>query len=198
MALTAGDKIPIPSPPAGTAEDGTLLPLPYVSQNPYSELCWAACCAMIVGMFQRAQIALCQMVNIMFNADSCRERDLSRYNKPEWPDNIFHYYRYSCLYLKNVLTLGSIVYEINNGRPINVVLQWGVSGADEGKHLVIVSGYYSNGEVHVVNPLSPSEENRPGEATSGRIAYDHLKSAFGLSYWYGSYYNLAPANAASR
>jgi len=194
MPLQTNNKIPVPE--VAAASDGKLLPVPYVSQQRYHELCWAACCAMTIGMYQRIALPLCQMVSAAFGRNCCPDDELVAYNTPYWPDNVYYNYNYHYLYWENALSLGNIVYEIDAGRPINVVLQWGLHGEDDGKHMLIIAGYYQTGELQVLNPLSPAEADHPAEGTTGRVGYDYLKSGFGRGYWFASYYNLAPDNAA--
>jgi hypothetical protein len=155
------------------------LPVPYVSQEPYDNLCWAACCSMVFQKFGLSTVALCSLATEAFGRDCCSSPDPSCDNT-HWPDDIFESRSFSHQ-RGGPLTLANILYEINAGRPVCAVFEWQGGGG----HMIAICGYYPNGDVLIKDPMY-------GE---GRVSLDFVAAAYNRGEWSDSYYNLSPDNA---
>jgi len=163
-----------------------LLDVPYVDQGEYAELCWAACCAMVIEFKNLAAgTSICQLATEAFHVDCCPDASSDACDQPHWPDDIYaKHFRHPLAY-EDALTLANVVYEINNKRPVNAILQWlGGDGSDQGKHSVLICGYYDNGDVLVQDP----------DPATGvcRVGFDYVATAYNSGRWCKSYYNLEP------
>jgi len=175
---SAGSTLPVDDPRAVT------LPVPYVSQETYQNLCWAACCSMVFQRFGLRAVPLCSLASEACGKDCCSAPDQSC-DKSQWPDAIFqrHFFSYVP---GGPLGLANILYEINAGRPVCAVLQWeDGAGDDIGGHMITICGYYPNGDVLIKDPMY-------GE---GRVSLDYVSTAYNRGEWSDSYYNLSPDNA---
>jgi hypothetical protein len=165
--------------------EGVLLQVPFVSEQPYAELCWAACCEMIFRSYGRNNVTLCRMASEASGLNCCPDPSSKACDQPHWPDDILRNHGFSFLRSTSALTLANILYEINCKRPVMAVLEWlGADGSDEGRHIIVVGGYYPNCDLLVNDPLK-------GQA---RLGYDYLNAAYNLGRWAESYYNLTPFN----
>jgi hypothetical protein len=186
MALRAFDKVAVPMLPIDDP-DATLLDVPYISQQPYANLCWAACCAMIF-LYRKTNIPLCQLASEACNQQCCPKPSSKVCDRTHWPEDTFCNHRFDCIHGDFPLTLAHILYEINAKRPVCAVLRWfGPYGNDDSTHMIVISGYYPNGDLLVMDPLN-------GE---GRLGYHYVEAAYGFGRWSESYYNLTPKNGAS-
>jgi hypothetical protein len=189
MGELSSSKVDVPLLPIEDP-DATLLHVPYIPQpNSCTNLCWAACCEMIFQKYGRT-VSLCQLASEAFRAKCCPDPSSAVCNKTYWPDDnspndIYSLHGFDHAFLPAGLELANVLYEINNGRPVIAVLNWlGSDGEDEGRHMIVIAGYYPNCDLLVKDPLN-------GE---GRLAYDYVNAAYGRGRWSESYYSLAPRN----
>lgn len=178
MTLRTSSPIPISlTAPAPGGSADTPLAVPYRTQKPFSNLCWAACCQMVFQYYGRA-VELCEVAASVYGNHCCS--NLSSCDRPTWPDTVYSQpvWRFNCRRVDQPLTFGNIEFEIDAKRPIHAYYVW--SGG--GSHLAVVSGYYSNGDIEVLDPMFGQ----------GRLSYQYVFRAYGHGAWSKSYFALEP------
>jgi hypothetical protein len=158
-----------------------LLPVPYVSQRPYRNLCWAACVEMVLRRFGNNLHRMCEMCSIVAGQDCCTTWDEGACDRGHWPIDLYARYEMSCSPLNAPITPQAIVQEINAGRPVEVFYQWSAGGY----HTALIYGYYADGRFALADPFfGPTP-----------AAFDAILHAYGRGGWIVTYYNLAPPHA---
>jgi len=131
------------------------LPVPLVPQPPGSELCWAACCAMIINAESRSNVATALSV-----AGELLGTPVNPY-QTEDPGVALNCYRIpydqatvvsGCRFYTPQLLAGYVAA----GRPIE--LWWQYVQAPQSGHVSLVTGYseYQNGVFCVADPMDSS------------------------------------------
>lgn len=160
--------------PEGVA--GLRLPVVFSSQA-QSFWCWAACCEMIFRFLDTNQLEQCDLAAAEFAHPCCAQPSSSACNRPLWPEAIYN--RYNLPFVKRLesLTFQELKAEIDNNRPVEAYIQWSGSGA----HVILLTGYYDNEDVDVMDPL-----------TDGivRKSFQAVKTADGMGQWTMTYQNL--------
>jgi hypothetical protein len=151
------------------------LHIPYYSQENKVNLCWAACCQMILAGAGRPT-AFCAVVSEGLDGDCCRYADYDSCDQALWPDALFTYFGMSPIWTTEGFSFGNARYEIDARRPVTAILDFTTT-----LHAVLIVGYYFDGDVLVNDPQRGQQ----------RISYDHLQSAYAMGSWYGAYHNLA-------
>jgi hypothetical protein len=169
------------------------LAVPMYGQGQFSNLCWAVCCEMVLAALGEPT-DLCDLVTLGLssacpnpdgtianpaNVACCPNCTAVGCDQAHWPNAVYQRYGIQPGFVEDALTFGQITYEINAGRPINAALLW--NGGTS--HLVVVAGYYFNGDVLI---------NDPGRGQMRR-SYEYLKAAYNLGRWSASIYNLGPS-----
>src|SRR5215218_1984149 len=156
------------------------VPLHYVEE---SNWCWAACAVMVARYYGDGFIQQCMLADYLFGQTNCCSTPSAFVcNKGALSELVCTLYQGACALQchgqNGDISLASIQFEIDQGRPIQCNFDWSVGGS----HTVIVRGYYESptplyGYVHVNDPLE-------GE---GAITYEDLQSAYGLGVWNYTY-----------
>jgi hypothetical protein len=157
---------------------GKLLPLPYVSQKPYTNLCWAACVEMVLRRYGDNTHPMCKMCSMVAHQDCCNAWNSGVCDRGHWPADIYAAYEFSCSPLNTPVTPQAIAQEIDAGKPVEVFYQWSAGGF----HTALVYGYYADGRFALADPLFGTTP----------AAYDAILHAYGRGGWIVTYYNLAP------
>src|SRR5665213_1428081 len=123
-----------------------ILPVPYFAQNPWVNLCWAACCEMVVT-YNRVPIpgALNGITSVALQANCS---DLSQCNVSCWPEVAYARLKFNCARWNNAFTPEQILHEIAANRPIHAMLHWDAGNT----HVVTVAGCFANGDLFVLDP----------------------------------------------
>jgi hypothetical protein len=158
-----------------------ILPLPYVSQRPYANLCWAACVEMTLRLYGNNTHPMCQMCSIVANQDCCVGWDESACDRGHWPYDIYMGFEFSCVPLNTPITAQALAQEIDAGRPIEVFYQWSAGGF----HTALIYGYYADGRFAVADPWFGGTP----------APFDAILHAYGRGGWIATYHHLGPANA---
>src|ERR1700727_1529939 len=103
----------------------SLLAVPYFDQKDYADLCWAACCDMVLAFNQLSAPPLCALAGEAFKKNCCSDTPDDGCDAGHWPDDIYAARSIDFLRSQGSLTLGNVIYEIDHRRPIHAVLQWG-------------------------------------------------------------------------
>lgn len=196
----SGFDIPI-STTADMANQGTLLPVDYISQGQTRNLCWAACCEMVLranGVLDKkiceiAQLFVDPSINCCADPNVCPEDCDKTLATPEQAYA-------SCNVMlsdanspyQSYFEMSSLVSEIGkNHRPVEIYFLWN-GGASAHLALAIgvksaASGTNSMGMVYMNDPLYGY----------GWVAYEDVLAAYGYGgtwrqTWQGIGYSLGP------
>jgi hypothetical protein len=156
-----------------------ILPMPYISQSPYHNLCWAACCAMVLRHYGTSASVLDVLRSVRGNG-CANATPGSACDAGVWPDQAFPHLGMRCDRATGAASPGNVQFEINRNRPVEVYFAWD----DGGNHVAIISGYddNDNSQLHVKDPLM-------GEGT---VSHAHLMSAYGKGSWDLTFFNIEP------
>jgi hypothetical protein len=183
MALAAKQTIPVKGSPTTSPQD-VVLPVPYVTQQPYKNLCWAACGAMILQYYHTSGSALADVVSKMFGAKCEAQPIPGTCDSTAWPQELYAAYGYTCQSAGGPLTPQSVQAWITNTQPVQPYFQW---NDDEGNHTILIVGWYANEpniDLLVFDPL----------AGIGRQSYQMVLHAGGKGTWQDTWYNIRPPN----
>jgi hypothetical protein len=129
---------PLLAPTAAAA--ATTLPVSYVTQLPYSDLCWAACCAMLLAANGRA--ADLKTIAAAVTGQPCsNDPDNSNCNRPLDPASALAYYQLQT----DETSDGALDAEdlrrhvVEQRKPVQI--WWLFTGNLEGGHVALVTGY---------------------------------------------------------
>lgn len=184
MADGAGVTIPLD---AGSPESTTRLPVSLIFQQPYRNLCWAACCAMVTSALRhsypnQASNLPTTMVSVateVIRGGQCAIPGQTGLDQPLWPDcALFELIGLAPTRMPGCLDEASLVQEIQvNRRPVLLYLEWaGIPLA----HMVLLAGYDpGTGSFLVLDPAV-------GPGTKG---YNDLSTIDGGS-WSMTFYNV--------
>jgi hypothetical protein len=160
------------------ADSDILLPVPYYTQKPEQNLCWAACCAMVLGYYHQlpppgglSYITSTVLGPACSNPAACDQTfsPFDAYSKLKFP----------CKPWDAPFDMAGILHELGAGRPLQLLIQWGAGNI----HTILVSGYYAaTQDLNVLDPYNG--------VTSA--SYDFLQSGYGMGEWVGTFYNLQP------
>jgi hypothetical protein len=169
VALSAGQLTPMTVSTSGDI----ILPVPYCSQRPYQNLCWAACCEMILGYYQKPpQGGINQIASTVLKKNCA---DLVNCDDVHSPSDANLGMGIKCTPWNYPFTMEAILRELGAGRPIQTLLE--LNGA---QHVILISGV-SNGKLVVLDPWY------------GRALVDYGQLLDGYvngGYWQFTYYNL--------
>jgi len=180
MPLAVTETTPIPSPAARSSGD-LLLPIDFVSQRPYRNLCWAACGSMVLQYYHVANSSLLEVASRVLGHDCTASP--SGCDTAIWPETMYQSYNFSCDKAAGPLTPHSIRAFISALQPVQPYLQW---ADDEGNHTILIIGSYSNGDVYVLDPWWGV----------GRQSYQSVLYAYNRGTWQATWCNIRPSDAA--
>jgi hypothetical protein len=184
MPLAATQPVAV-SPVATSANQDMILPVPFVSQEPYKELCWAACGSMIFQYYHMSNVDVLDLASKISKLDCQMNPMPIGCDSAAWPCDLYTAYGFTCQRVLAPLTLRSIRACIADMQPIQPYFQW---NDDEGNHTVLIVGCYANDDLLVYDP-------DPMLGT-GRQSYQTLLYAYGRGSWQRTWYNIMPSNAA--
>jgi hypothetical protein len=186
MPLAATRTVPVTNPIAPSAHD-VVLPVTFVSQRPYKNLCWAACGSMILQYYSTANSGLTDIVTTVLGSACKGEPVPGICDIARWPQDMYAAYGYSCQYDYAQPTPQFVQAWINNTQPIQPYYQW---DSGEGNHTVLIVGWYANEPVIdllVYDPL----------AGIGRQSFDLATQGGGPGSWQGTWYDIRPPSNPS-
>jgi hypothetical protein len=189
MGLVQADEQTIDVPiPLGPAFPGpaTTLPVPFISQAPYTNLCWAACCAMIDSalklrypeQFGNIPTRIEDVAGAVLSSDRCPSENGSGIDRTCWPDCASQVLGYPCQDWPHPVSADYLAGELREGRrPVGVYIEWN----DGDAHVLLVVGVDPTGTLFLINdPKSPSPHAVPWSA---------LSSGNGAGRWVDTYLN---------
>ncbi|MDR3469922.1 MAG: papain-like cysteine protease family protein [Xanthobacteraceae bacterium] len=159
--------------------------MPYVSQQPYKHLCWAACGAMVLQYYQTPGSDLPDVVSKMLGSHCSVQPIPGACDSAAWPQDLYAKYGYTCQIAGGPLTPQSVQAWITNTQPVQPYFQW---NDDEGNHTVLIVGWYANEptiDLLVFDPLGGI----------GRQSYQMVLHAGGKGTWQDTWYNIRPTGA---
>ncbi len=153
-----------------------VLGVPYYSQRPFQNLCWAACCQMVLSLRQPVP-NLCTITSTVLGRNCCDPG--VDCDETHWPVDAYHRLGYDCIPWNNAFDLGALDHEIRQyRRPVEAFLEWNGSA-----HVVVVDGFSLDGQfLHCLDPWFGQ----------GLISYETLHGAYGAGEWTCTYYQLQP------
>jgi hypothetical protein len=131
MAQFVTNPITIPSVPQHGENDQDLT-VPFVAQQPYKNLCWAACGAMVLQYYFE-DVEITDVAGKMFG--NCTGMP-TRCDQPAWPDEMYKAYGFGCQIVEQALTLQAVRAWIANTQPVQAYYQWW----DDTGHTVLIVG----------------------------------------------------------
>lgn len=152
-----------------------VLPLVYVSQKPFSNLCWAACGEMLFRFTGRPQ-RMCQFASWRTGGNCCS--DFGRAcDRTCWPHEAYRAFDFDFVALGRPVRAEGIAHEIGNGRPVQMILRY--SGW---RHTSLIYGITPQGDYLVHDPLWGEQMRCTGQL---------LLQAYGTGgEWEASYHGL--------
>jgi hypothetical protein len=176
MALRT--KHPIPIPPPAPVPLGKLLPVPFLTQLPQQEWCWAACGAMVLQYYGSTTVQQCTLANQQLGLTNCCVPPpvSSACDQPLDDPAITHLYPTNGMkrphYHTTSIIEADLQNEINADRPVQ--LGWEMSGVG---HTVLVVGWRPDpaGTIYRVHD--------PIRRAFRELAYPWLQGAGGEGSW---------------
>ena len=145
-----------------------LLPIQYREQI-MSNWCWAACCEMIFLYSGINNVTQGEIVSFELKKNCLLDQDsLPDYcNQNCWPTKSYKNWRIQYNLVDRALKLNELQIELNSKQPVQALILQG----NLNSHVVILIGYYSNGDVCYHDPW---------DGGSIVCQYEHLLSGFDL------------------
>ena len=186
LAIADGAEVSIPLD-AGSLGSGTRLPIQWIGQQSYKNLCWAACCAMVTSALRQSYpnqasnlpTTLIGVATEIIQGGQCAIAAQSGLDQPLWPDcALFELIGLAPVRKDGDLAQASLVQEIQaNRRPVLLYLEWtGIPSA----HMVLLAGYDPSTEKFLV--LDPA-------VGTGTKYYNELSTIDGGT-WNMTFYNV--------
>ncbi|TPI27755.1 hypothetical protein FJW07_31280 [Mesorhizobium sp. B3-1-9] len=170
-----GISISVAPPPPGEPT-GPILAVEFASQE-QSNWCWAACCQMVFHFLAVNKLSQCDLASEEFACSCCSAPSSPQCNKPLWPDGVYRHYHVPFVQKAQALTFVQVKEQIDANRPVEAYIEWNGSGA----HVILLAGYYDNGDVVVMDPLSDGP---------ARKSLDSVRDADGMGQWTMTYVDL--------
>jgi Papain-like cysteine protease AvrRpt2 len=167
-------------PTASMAQGGLLLPVPYISQNPAKNLCWAACCEMVLRANNRSDKRICDLANLFASGTNCcPDATIPACDQDQSAEDAYkkcgvsfqgpYSYAFAWQGLVNEIQIGR--------RPVEVLYHW---NDGSGQHLALLTGLHPSGYVFVNDPWKGW----------GWMAYQDVLDAYGLGKWIMTYQGI--------
>ncbi len=159
----------------------------YLTQQPYDNLCWAACVAMIARwLYRDPDIDLERVTNTYLNNGKQAIGGLYQLNHPVSKDEIPQVFESNSVngrFYDSYLVSENVKFSIDNNSPILVCLE-SLKSRFSG-HVLIIVGYNSDHYV-VHDPYTNSEH--------GLIDKDRLQRGYEKTSWVESWYDFDKLN----
>jgi Papain-like cysteine protease AvrRpt2 len=162
-------------PTPGMAQGGLLLPVPYISQNPAKNLCWAACCEMVLRANNITDKRICDIAGLLAGYNCCPDPMSAGGDQAQSAEDAFHhcafpfqgplYYAFEWQGLVNEIQIAH--------RPVEILYHWN----DGIQHLALLIGIHSTGYLFVNDPWKGW----------GWVKYEDVLNAYGLGKWLYTY-----------
>jgi hypothetical protein len=190
MRLVQSDEqtIDIPRPSAVEADPGppTTLPVPFIPQSNYVNLCWAACCAMIDSAlkvrypdhFGNIPTRIEDVAGVVLGSNKCPSEKGAGIDRTCWPDCASNVLGYPCRDWPRAVSADYLAGEIRQARrPVGVYIEWN----DGDAHVLLVVGVDPSGNLFLIHdPKSPSPH---------AVQWGALYSGNGAGRWTNTYLN---------
>lgn len=174
MLLKVNNGIPVPPPPGGAPGD-QLLPVPYYSQGSYRDLCWAACCEMVLQYNHAGSFQLCEIMSRVFNADCCT--DPASYDTAVWPNTAYSAFGFTCQAAGGAMSPQSVQAWIAALYPVQPYFVW---NDNQGSHTALIVGQYADGRLEVYDP----------KWGTGPQSYQYVLQGYGMGSWQDTWYDI--------
>jgi hypothetical protein len=184
LAMPAGEGTPVP--PSGAtdeASDFVILPIPYVSQRPSTNLCWAACAAMLLAADHLPHASLCEVASVFsLNGENCCPTPSGEAcDHPADPEAILSRlplgYQKAGGHLDPASIQGWIVQA---KKPMELYFWLNGPQGDQRAHVALLIGCAANGKVFVNDPWWGA----------GWLDYNDVVTCYGYGSWYETYYGI--------
>jgi hypothetical protein len=169
--------IGVPIPTVAGAPPTIMLNVSYNSQE-QTQWCWAACAEMVFR-FDGNDIKQCVLATEQFGGRCCNSPSSSICNQPGVIVQPYDQHGYRLIYWQGYLSLEELQARLETGRPVEVRYSWYGGGA----HVAVVSGYYDDGDLMILDPWYGP----------GRRKYSFVVAGYGLGSWTDTYTNIHKA-----
>lgn len=159
--------------PDSEAPPTVALPVPYATQNPYLNLCWAACGQMVFG-YHHINVTMCTLASKVFNQDCCT--DLTVCDQPAWPYQVYDVCQVTYKSVGGPMSANSVSDWIRSLYPIQIYFQWTGGGA----HTALIVGFFDDGDLLIYDP----------KWGSARQSYDFVLKGYGVGSWQETWYDM--------
>jgi hypothetical protein len=179
MALASSNPAPVLTPASLSPKTNILKKVPFISQNPYRELCWAACGAMVLSYKKKVNVSLADAVSTTLGS-SCTPATC---NFAEELDLVYTKNKFVCD--NKPITLGrqGVRDLIDAEQPVQVYWQWNNGGDGTPGHTVLIVGYRADGHQLVYNSL---------EQGGDWLSFGNVCDANGEGTWQATLSNFFP------
>jgi hypothetical protein len=178
MPLKVTQGIPIRSS-APPGPDDVVLPVRYVKQQPFQNLCWAACGQMVLEYEGVAPFGrLCELTTKIFGPHCCADEDSC--DNEESPETLYDAFGFSYEKLGNPMSERSVKEWIRAKYPVQTYFEYSQGGA----HTALIVGFLTGGRYLVYDP-------RWGD---GVCSYEDLLAVYGMGSWEDTWFNIVKAS----
>lgn len=155
-----------------------ILPVPFVEQKPYRNLCWAACGEMVFAFKGRSKVR-CDFASWRSRGDCCVGGYEPRCDNTAWPHQVYAAPEFdlACKTASVAATERSIRAEIiDHKRPLQMYFAWNGGGG----HTALIVGVLGNGLYRVLDPLWG-----PGSFSHDFLLHAYGKGGTWRKTWHG-------------
>ena len=171
-------------PHSGPLRGAGPLNVPHIYQE-QKNWCWAACAGMVLHYYNSAGVAQCRFANQALGQSSCCQFPNSSICDLPLQDlqitQLFTAYGLKTSYSAKSVGFGTLVSEINSGRPVEVAFSWNGGGG----HVALVV------ETSIINNRQVVRVNDPKNGAGG-VYYSDLQNAYGLGKWDATWTSIQP------
>lgn len=151
LAVEQGTDIPLRAEAlTAAAQTHDVLGITYVPQYPYSQLCWAACAAMVFGWakFKAHDWPLCAVPSEIMKTNVCQYTHFPPADHAAAPEYPYQWFHFPFNSTTRALYPVEIKQELSLQRPVQAVFNFSNSIG----HTALIVGYSDNGWLHVFDP----------------------------------------------
>lgn len=167
-------------PTEDMVQGGLLLPVPFISQNPAKNLCWAACCEMVLRANNRTDKRICDIAALFAGgANCCPDATVQACDQDQSAEDAYtkcgisfqgpYSYAFSWQGLVNEIQIAH--------RPVEVLYRW---NDGSGQHLALLTGLHPSGYLFVNDPWKGW----------GWMTYQDVLDGYGLGEWIMTYQGI--------
>ena len=153
---------------------GKVLPVPMIKQE-QRQWCWAGAVDMILHYYGQPAVRQCELAIWAFGGSCCKTPSSSACDRPLNDSKITELLRAYGLhvsYKPSHVALGTLQFEINSDRPVQVAFTWNGGGG----HVAVVIGWDKDANGGFLRINDPAYG-------SGGVYYSSLLDAYGGGVW---------------